>query len=111
LVPELGGAQPVRLSVRSLFGALAVQLLFTAVGARFMRSCAGCPRWFSPARRPRGNEKSWCPTCKRAGKDHAAASATFREREAADPHRPKLRRGRRVLGEGPSTPGEPPRWS
>jgi hypothetical protein len=96
LVPDLGGAQPVRLSVRSLFGALAIQLLFAAVRAPFTRSCAGCAKLFSPLRRPRGGEQSWCLDCKGEGKDRAAASARFRALEAADPNRAKLARGRRV---------------
>jgi hypothetical protein len=96
LVPDLGGAQPVRLSVRSLFGALAVQLLFAAVRAPFMRSCAGCGKLFPPSRRPRGDEKSWCPECKGEGKDRAAASARFWALDAADPNRAKLERGRGV---------------
>jgi hypothetical protein len=96
LVPDFAGPQPVRLGVRSLFGALAVQLLFAVVRAPFTRSCAGCGKLFSPSRKPRGDEKSWCPRCKRKEKDHAAASARFRAREAADPNRAKLARGRRV---------------
>jgi hypothetical protein len=96
LVPDFDGAQPVRLGVRSLFGALAVQLLFAVVRAPFTRSCAGCGRFFHPSRRPRGQEKSWCPTCRKKRKDHAAASARFQAREAADPNRAKLARGRRV---------------
>jgi hypothetical protein len=96
LVPDFAGGQPVRLGVRSLFGALAVQLLFAAVCAPFTRSCAGCGKLFSPSRKPRGEEKSWCPRCKGKEKDHAAASARFRAREAADPNRAKLARGRRV---------------
>ena len=95
-MPDLGGAQPVRLSVRSLFGALAIQLLFAAVRAPFTRSCAGCGKLFSPLRRPRGDEQSWCLDCKGKGKDRAAASARFRALEAADPNREKLVRGRRV---------------
>jgi hypothetical protein len=96
LVPDFAGAQPVRLGVRSLFGALAVQLLFASVRAPFTRSCAGCGKLFSPSRKPRGDEKSWCPRCKKKREDHAAASARFREREAADPNRAKLARGRRA---------------
>jgi hypothetical protein len=96
LVPDFAGGQPVRLGVRSLFGALSVQLLFAVVSAPFTRSCAGCGKLFSPSRKPRGEEKSWCPRCKRKEKDRAAASARFRALEAADPNRAKLARGRRV---------------
>jgi hypothetical protein len=96
VVPDFAGAQPVRLGVRSLFGALAVQLLFAVVRAPFTRSCAGCGKLFSPSRKPRSEEKSWCPRCKRKERDHAAASARFRAREEADPNRAKLARGRRV---------------
>ena len=96
LVPDFAGAQPVRLGVRSLFGALAVQLLFAAVRAPFTRSCAGCGKLFRPSRKPRGEEKSWCRQCTKKKKDRAAASARFRGLEAADPNRAKLARGRRV---------------
>jgi hypothetical protein len=96
LIADVAGAQPVHLGVRSVFGALAVQLLFAAVRAPVMVFCAGGNHMFTPSRMPRRGERSWCDECKDKQKDHKAASNRFRERDAADPYRAKQASGPRA---------------
>ena len=64
-----------------LFGGLAVSMLSLAMGAERLAMCAGCGRWFSPARRQVVG-RLWCSrdACQRAKR--AAASRDYRRRHA-----------------------------
>lgn len=51
----------------TLFSALALQVLLTVSGAKGLAICSGCQSPFSPARRPRKNQRSYCDECREKG--------------------------------------------
>jgi hypothetical protein len=69
-----------------LFGALTVAMLSFVMGGERLAICAGCGRWFTPARR-QVTGRLWCSRerCQRAKR--AAASRDYRLRRRRDPMR------------------------
>lgn len=56
----------VRLGIRGLFGALAVQLLEIA-GRYVLAACSECRKFYYPRRRPKASQNRYCPDCDAAG--------------------------------------------
>lgn len=75
--PELTVAAP------TLFGAIARELAFQAGRVDGLYTCDGCGYPFSPARKPRAGERTWCIDCREAGEPERAAKRDAREREGA----------------------------
>jgi hypothetical protein len=75
--PASGPLAELRAS--GVFGAIARQLLFAVVRIEGLAICTHCGQSFTPSRRPRSQERSWCEKadCRRAMK----ADATRRSRQ------------------------------
>jgi hypothetical protein len=82
----------VELGSGSLFGQLAVLLLYAATGGgpRLLPCAGGCGRWIAP----KGRER-YCATCGKRARERLAR-ARYRARNRADPDRPRQPRGRGV---------------
>ncbi len=89
------GRVSVVLGNGTLFGAIAVQLMYVvAGGGPGLAFCTGCELWFSPTRAPAAGQRSFCGRCKK--KAGSLASLDYRRRNREDPQRQKLDRGRRL---------------
>ena len=79
---EIGAVQPevywteegrtVLFGTRTLFGALAHQLLIALTRAPDLGFCSGCGNAFLPARKPRADQRHYCAACGRAAAVRAA---------------------------------------
>jgi hypothetical protein len=65
-----------------LFGAIGV-LLAQAITRADMVSCSGCGKFYSPPRRPRTSQRSYCAVCRRKGIPLRDADRDRRARERA----------------------------
>jgi predicted RNA-binding Zn-ribbon protein involved in translation (DUF1610 family) len=85
------GAKPsVRLGGYSLYGAIAVQLLFDVSRTDGLAVCTSCGTpYLTPTRRPRWDQHTYCPDC---GKKAAARDAAARYRRTEKYRQARLRR-------------------
>lgn len=65
-----------------LFGALAVQLMLAVSMTDGLALCSACGAPFVPTRRPRPDERHYCPTCREAGRPQRDAARDHRRRNA-----------------------------
>jgi hypothetical protein len=70
----------ITLAGDGLFGALAVQLLFAASSARGLATCTFCGQPYVPTRRPRSDQRRFCPSCRRNGVPRRMAKRDFDRR-------------------------------
>lgn len=77
--PYWGEADPIVLfGNRRLFGALALQLLFTVSRTEGFAFCSSCGQCYPPEkRRPRPDQRRYCKRCKKVGRDKADASRDY----------------------------------
>ena len=75
LTPYWGEKNPTILfGNRTLFGALALQLLFVVTGSTGFAICSACGQTYLPSRRPRINQRHYCQACRTRGHPQADAS-------------------------------------
>lgn len=66
----------------NLYGELALQLLLHISQTDGLANCAACGRPFAPSdRRPKSNQRAYCPQCRRAGAPVRDAMRDYRARE------------------------------
>lgn len=58
----------IRLAGQLLFGRLARELALAVARVDSLATCHNCGHLFVPKRKPRADQKSWCPDCKKSGK-------------------------------------------
>lgn len=64
-----------------LFGALAVQILLAVTKTGGLAHCADCRNSFVPSRRPRRDQRQYCPPCRKSGAPQRDAALDYRRRE------------------------------
>lgn len=82
----------------TLFGTLACQLVFAAARSDGMAVCSSCGGMYTPTRRPRGDQRRYCPTCRRRGVPLRDAQRDCRRRDprgTSGDDVPRRGRGRR----------------
>jgi hypothetical protein len=82
-VERSAGKPRITLGGNGLFAAIAIQLMLAATRTQGMALCCGCGKLFSPRRRPRSDQRSYCSTCARDNVPARDALADFRDREMA----------------------------
>src|SRR5207244_7489631 len=85
-----GAKSSVRLGGYSLYGAIAVQLLFDVSRTDGLAVCTSCGTpYLPPTRRPRWDQNTYCPDC---GKKAAARDASARYRRTEKYQQARLKR-------------------
>lgn len=64
-----------------MFGALAVQLLFSVFRSDGLAICSACGSPFIPKRRPNSTRRVYCPDCSKGRRDQRDASRAYRDRK------------------------------
>ena len=67
----------------SFFGALACQLMFTIARVDGVAVCSGCGTVYIPPRRPRRDQRRYCPTCRARGVPQRDAQRDRQQRRRA----------------------------
>jgi hypothetical protein len=60
-----------------LFGAIAIQLALVATRTEGLAMCSVCGRAYPPTRRPRSDQRNYCPTCRKDGADRRNAHVNY----------------------------------
>jgi hypothetical protein len=71
----------VQLGARSLFSALALQLVFAVSKMNRLGICAACGSLFLPGRVPNPNRRAYCERCRRMGRPQRDAARDYRARK------------------------------
>lgn len=74
-----GGGPPLILRRAGLYGALVYQLVEELVGPSGLSKCSSCPALYSPLRRPKRNQRNFCPRCRDQKIPQKLAMQDYRE--------------------------------